>query len=64
MLADYFTKPLQGGLFNKLRQYIMGETIIPAEERVGTNIQKEICDISAWQIRSYAGIVTGKSGNM
>ena len=24
MLADYFTKPLQGGLFNRLRKYVMG----------------------------------------
>ena len=34
MVADYFTKPLQGGLFRKLRNYIMGITAIPFEERV------------------------------
>ena len=42
MIADYFTKPLQGGLFKKLRTYIMGETPIPDEERVGTNIQENL----------------------
>ncbi len=46
MVADYFTKPLQGALFNKLRRVIMGwdhisilqkkEPILPTtEERVG-----------------------------
>ena len=34
MIADYFTKPLQGGPFKKLRNHVMGESIIPAEERV------------------------------
>ena len=38
MLADYFTKPLQVSLFKKLRNYVMGTTIIPDEERVGINI--------------------------
>ena len=35
MIADYFTKPLQGSLFKKLRNIIMGATEFPAEERVG-----------------------------
>ena len=37
MLANYFTKPLKGGLFKKLRNYIMGSTELPIEERVGEN---------------------------
>ena len=46
MLADYFTKPLQGSLFNKFRSVIMGyeniSSIFPpdiseSEERVGIN---------------------------
>ena len=37
MIGDYFTKPLQGSLFKKLRNYIMGHTDIPDEERVETN---------------------------
>ena len=46
MLADYFTKPLQGSLFNKFRAVIMGYTDISSvfppdclqsEERVGIN---------------------------
>jgi KUP system potassium uptake protein len=44
MLADFFTKPLQGGLFKKLRAVVMGhmhidslraETPPPTQERVG-----------------------------
>ena len=44
MIADYFTKPLQGSLFERLRAIIMGHTHIPpvsvvaSEERVGTNV--------------------------
>jgi len=44
MLADYFTKPLQGGLFRKLRRIIMGwghltaledkDNVSASEERV------------------------------
>ena len=34
MLADFFTKPVQGGLFKTLRDQIMGITTIPIEERV------------------------------
>ena len=34
MIADFFTKPLQGGLFKKLRDMIMGQTPYPTEERV------------------------------
>ena len=36
MIGDYFTKPLQGSLFRKLRSYIMGTVDIPDEERVGS----------------------------
>jgi len=44
MLADYFTKPLQGSLFTKFRRVVMGyehidtlkrPSLAPAEERVG-----------------------------
>ena len=34
MIADYFTKPLQGALFEKMRDIIMGLIIFPDEERV------------------------------
>ena len=37
MIADYFTKPLQGSLFKKMRDIIMGLTAFPEEERVGNN---------------------------
>ena len=35
MIADFFTKPLQGKLFRKLRDFIMGLTDDISEERVG-----------------------------
>ena len=34
MTADFFTKPLQGKLFKKIRSEIMGHSEIPIEERV------------------------------
>jgi len=37
MLADYFTKPLQGKLFRKMRDAIMGLSNKPHEERVEGN---------------------------
>jgi hypothetical protein len=47
MLADFFTKPLQGSLFRKFREVIMGHrhidslkeaTPTPTQERVGEDI--------------------------
>ena len=35
MLADFFTKPLQGKLFKYLRNIVMGLAPFPMEERVG-----------------------------
>ena len=35
MIADYYTKPLQGSLFRKMRDILMGHTVFPDEERVG-----------------------------
>ena len=35
MLADFFTKPLQGKLFRYLRDIVMGIAPFPMEERVG-----------------------------
>ena len=36
MIADFYTKPLQGKQFNTLRQIIMGHGTVAAEERVGS----------------------------
>ena len=41
MVADYFTKPLQGKLFKQLRDQIMGKTEIPIEERIGNQDESE-----------------------
>ena len=40
MIADFFTKPLQGGLFKYLRDIIMGHSKLPSEERVEINNKK------------------------
>ena len=34
MITDYYTKPLQGSLFKKMRDILMGLTPFPDEERV------------------------------
>ena len=34
MIADYYTKPLHGALFRKMRDIVMGLTIFPDDERV------------------------------
>mgnify|MGYP005684874213 CR=1 FL=1 len=34
MIADYYTKPLQGSLFKKMRNVLMGLAPFPDEERV------------------------------
>ncbi len=51
MLADFFTKPLQGSLFRKLRDFILGHThvntlkgeptLVPPQERVREGILSE-----------------------
>ena len=43
MIADYFTKPLQGSQFLKFRDAIMGETHFDSivKERVGDMAQSE-----------------------
>ena len=38
MLADYFTKPLQGALFWKLRDMVIGNTDIPLPSDVTTSV--------------------------
>ena len=52
MIADFFTKPLQGSKFNQFRRIIMGwdhistlhdnTTITSSEERVGNDVENEI----------------------
>ena len=37
MIAGYYTKPLQGSLFSKMRDIVMGLTPLPDEKRVGIN---------------------------
>jgi hypothetical protein len=52
MLADFFTKPLQGSLFNRFRTVLMGHahidtlsplSLLPTEERVGED-NKTVCN--------------------
>ena len=38
MIAYFFTKPLQGSLFRRMRNIIMGHAPFPNKERVGTYV--------------------------
>ena len=65
MNAEYFTKPLQGQLFKKLRDYIMGRSVIPPEERVENNLKKNKNNLAVGKTvnghgETYAEIVKGK----
>jgi hypothetical protein len=71
MVADFYTKPLQGSLFRKMRDFIMGYTTSLNEERVEkmafsdnneTRLNMEgDSDIESENIKpSYADIVKGK----
>jgi hypothetical protein len=73
MLADYFTKPLQGALFRKLRRVIMGMdpvsvldgidfSALSPKERVD-NPPKENHRFGDGRLdkRTYAGVVSGKA---
>ena len=67
MIADYFTKPIQGGLFKRLRGYIMGTSVIPTEERVENYIKEDKLSAAETTVKKnsyktiYANIVRGKS---
>ena len=41
MIADFFTKPLQGGLFRTTKNYIMGHAEILMEEHIGTDSKND-----------------------
>jgi len=43
MVADYFTKPLQGSLFFKLRAYIMNEPVKANGSTVGSTGEPQEC---------------------
>ena len=70
MLADFYTKPLQGTLFVNMRNAIMGLCPMPIEERVENNVKKQN-DVSkpnkdnSWNKiqnkQTYADIVRGKT---
>jgi hypothetical protein len=66
MLADFFTKPLQGSLFRKFRDVVLGQKHInslkqtmpvPSQERVGESTSKEIVrngtDKRSTYVRTY-----------
>lgn len=40
MIADFFTKPLQGKLFRFLRDIVMGRAPFPMEDRVGLYVSR------------------------
>ncbi len=64
MLADFFTKPLQGALFTKLREVVMGwkhvdtlrnDSMSPIKERVGKHVSG---DSARKPRKSYSEAVT------
>ena len=55
MLADFYTKPLQGRLFRKLRNFIMG---LPPETEMNTEVPPQEC-VGA---RKWSDMVKGSSG--
>jgi hypothetical protein len=68
MVADFFTKPLQGSLFKKFRDVIMGhkhmDTLallapMPLEERVGKTRQSrtDVSHVSSTSNGTIAGLV-------
>ena len=70
MLADFFMKPLQGGLFKKLRAVIMGhmhieslraETSPPTQERVG---EQEKDQKKTVRIKVSEGNVSGSADDV
>jgi hypothetical protein len=68
MLADFFTKPLQGSLFVKFRDVIMGlahistlrhPSLAPVKERVGT---QDIQDMDEPDLTKVKAVMTGANG--
>jgi hypothetical protein len=71
MVADFFTKPLQGALFRKLRRVVMGmdpisileigkEKLSPPKERVGGSPKSSLVSGGSCKaVRSYADAVRG-----
>ena len=65
MLADFLTEPLQGSLFKRMRDIIMGITPFPVEERVGKYRKvskktcKEILKIKSSSIQENMQLVEG-----
>jgi sulfur carrier protein ThiS len=62
MIADFYTKPLQGALFRKMRDIIMGLSPFLAEERVETNEnmaagRNKLCAPK----RTYADVLTQRT---
>ena len=64
MIADYYTKPLQGSLFKKMRDILMGHTAFPDEERVGIGGKggsgEEKMSIDLDTSANYSGDVSSK----
>ena len=67
MIADYFTKPLQGRLFRKLRDCVMREPVMPIEECVENHTKRTVSGLSIGQTglnngykRSFSDVVRSK----
>ena len=59
MIANFFTKPLQGKLFHKMRDIIMGHAPLPVEERVEGNTNEAKSQLGN---KDFPGGSTGRDG--
>ena len=50
MIADYFTKTLQGSLFREMRDIIMGLVEFPDEARIGLRVNMSIDSSGTYKV--------------
>ena len=63
MIADFFTKPLQGSLFKRMRGIIMGTCKMPVEERVENNVVHSRITNELKQIREATSVLEDTNDN-
>ena len=49
MISDFYTKRLQGSLFKKMRDILMGLAPFPEEERIGLSKKRELRNKIIWE---------------
>lgn len=64
MVDDFFTKPLQGSLYKKMRDFIMGITSSINEECVVENVKSETFIENGDAKQTYADVVKSGAGKI